>query len=57
MKVVLIDDGEPTSQSKLEFAGEYEAMLAQAAPSFPFPDLPEDTAAWVFADVAAQTES
>jgi len=48
VKLVLIDDGAPASQSKLEFAGEYEAMLAAASPSFPFPDLAEDTRATTF---------
>ena len=48
VKLVLIDDGAPTSQSKLEFAAEYESMLAGATPSFRFPDLAEDTRATTF---------
>jgi acyl-CoA synthetase (AMP-forming)/AMP-acid ligase II len=34
--------------SKVKFAAEYETMLAAASPSFPFPDLPEDTRATTF---------
>ena len=48
VKLVLIDDGAPARQSKLEFAAEYESMLADAAASFSFPDLDEDTRATTF---------
>ena len=36
---VLINDGAAAPQTKLEFAAEYEAMLAKASPSFAFPAL------------------
>ncbi|HWZ74546.1 MAG TPA: fatty acid--CoA ligase [Casimicrobiaceae bacterium] len=48
VKVVLIDDAGSTAQSKLEFAAEYESMLARATPSYAFPHLGEDTRATTF---------
>jgi fatty-acyl-CoA synthase len=48
VRFVLIDDGSETPRSKIEFAGEYEALLAKASPKFAFPALDEDTRATTF---------
>jgi fatty-acyl-CoA synthase len=48
VRLVLINDGAAAPQTKLEFAAEYEAMLAKASPSFAFPALAEDTRATTF---------
>jgi len=48
VKLVLIDDSASPPASKLPFAAEYEAMLAQASPAFAFPALREDTRATTF---------
>jgi fatty-acyl-CoA synthase len=44
---VLMDDGAARA-SPVQFAGEYEALLADAEPSFDFPGLEEDTRATTF---------
>ena len=48
VKLVLIDAGTGEPQTRLRFDAEYEAMLANAAPSFAFPQLDEDTRATTF---------
>jgi len=48
VRFVLINDGADAPQTKVEFAAEYEAMLATAAPDFAFPALPGDTRATTF---------
>jgi fatty-acyl-CoA synthase len=48
VKLILVNDAAEAPKTKLEFAGEYEALLARAAPSFAFPQLPEDTRATTF---------
>jgi fatty-acyl-CoA synthase len=48
VKLVLINDGGSTPESKIAFAAEYESMLARATPSFPFPHLEENTRATTF---------
>ncbi|HEX4524479.1 MAG TPA: fatty acid--CoA ligase [Casimicrobiaceae bacterium] len=48
VRFVLINDRGDAPRTKVEFAGEYEAMLAAAAPDFAFPALPEDTRATTF---------
>jgi fatty-acyl-CoA synthase len=48
VRLVLINDGAAAPQTKLEFAAEYDAMLAKASPSFAFPALAEDTRATTF---------
>jgi fatty-acyl-CoA synthase len=45
--VLLHDDG-PTPASHIPFAGEYEELLAAAAPEFTFPDFDENTRATTF---------
>ena len=45
---VLIDDSGKPPQSGLSFAGEYEALLAQAAPDYAFQDFDENTRATTF---------
>ena len=47
-KVVLIADNGQKQHSKIPFDGEYEEMLAQAAPFYDFPDLDERTRATTF---------
>ncbi len=46
--LVVIDDGARSPRSDAAFAGEYEALLADAEPSFDFPGLTEDTRATTF---------
>jgi fatty-acyl-CoA synthase len=48
VKLVLINDAASAPQCKLEFAAEYESMLANASPAFDFPALDEDTRATTF---------
>ncbi len=48
VKFVLIADTPNVPSTTLEFAAEYEAMLAEAPSSFAFPNLPEDTRATTF---------
>jgi fatty-acyl-CoA synthase len=48
VKFVLITDTPSVPNTTISFAAEYESMLAQAAPSFGFPDLPENTRATTF---------
>ena len=48
VKLVLIDDGAAAPSTSLSFAAEYESMLEQAASSYPFPDLDENTRATTF---------
>ncbi|MBZ2188963.1 fatty acid--CoA ligase [Alcanivorax sp. JB21] len=45
---VLLDDGEGPESSKIDTAGEYEALLADADASFEFPLLDENTRATTF---------
>jgi fatty-acyl-CoA synthase len=45
---VLIDEGGKAPHSEAPFAGEYEALLADAEPSYDFPPLTEDTRATTF---------
>ena len=48
VKFVLLNDGADVPASPIVFAGEYEALLAQASASFDFPALDEDTRATTF---------
>jgi fatty-acyl-CoA synthase len=48
VRFVLLNDGPVGPASKVEFAAEYEAMLARADASFAFPDLDENTRATTF---------
>jgi fatty-acyl-CoA synthase len=48
VKYVLIDDSGAANAGSPGFDAEYEAMLAAASPSYPFPELPEDTRATTF---------
>jgi len=48
VKLVLINDQDAKPQTSLPFAAEYEAMLAQAKPSFAFPQLDENMRATTF---------
>jgi fatty-acyl-CoA synthase len=45
---VLIDDAAAPPQTALSFAGEYEALLAQSAADYDFPDFDENTRATTF---------
>ena len=45
---VLLSDGGETPAGPVTFAGEYEALLTTAAPSFDFPDFDEQTRATTF---------
>jgi len=45
---VLIDDAGAPPQSPIRFAGEYEALLAQASPDYLFEDFDENTRATTF---------
>ena len=47
-RVIVLADGQDVPASSLNFAGEYEALLAAAQPHFDFPDLHEDTQAVTF---------
>ncbi|MCC6194028.1 MAG: fatty acid--CoA ligase [Burkholderiales bacterium] len=48
VKLVLINDTAEPPKTGLEFAGEYEALLAAASRDYAFPALPEDTRATTF---------
>jgi fatty-acyl-CoA synthase len=48
VRFVLIADGAAAPQTEIEFHGEYEALLAEAARDYPFPALDEDTRATTF---------
>ena len=48
VRFVLINDGSTLSQSGVEFAAEYESMLASAAPAYDFPALDEQSRATTF---------
>lgn len=48
VKLVLINDQATAPATRLPLAGEYEALLARAAPAFAFPALAEDTRATSF---------
>lgn len=45
---ILLDDGEGPQDTGLTMHGEYEALLADAAPEFDFPELDENTRATTF---------
>ena len=47
-RLVLLTDDDARPATTLSLDGEYEALLAAAAPAFEFPDLPEDTRATTF---------
>ena len=46
--VLISDDGATMSSFKVPYAGEYEALLAAAAPDYAFPDFDENTRATTF---------
>ncbi len=46
--VLISDDGATMSSFKVPYAGEYEALLAAAAPAYDFPDFDENTRATTF---------
>src|SRR5262249_34114870 len=48
VRFVLITDGVAAPQTGIEFAAEYESMLAAAAPAFAFPVIEESTRATTF---------
>ncbi len=48
VRFVLINDGAPSPKTAIEFAAEYESMLAGASAAYDFPALPEDTRATTF---------
>ncbi len=47
-KFILIDEGIEVSRNHISFEGEYEKLLAEAAPEFNFPDFDENTRATTF---------
>lgn len=47
-RIVLMHDGQDSPRSRLEVAGEYEALLHSATPDYAFPDFDEDTRATTF---------
>ncbi|MDF1780831.1 MAG: fatty acid--CoA ligase [Alcanivoracaceae bacterium] len=47
-KLILLDDGDATDISGIDFAGEYEALLGAASDDFEFPYLDENTRATTF---------
>jgi fatty-acyl-CoA synthase len=47
-RFILIADGAPIAESPASFAGEYEALLAKASPTYEFPDFDENTRATTF---------
>jgi fatty-acyl-CoA synthase len=47
-RYVLIGDGKPAPRSPIDFAGEYEALLAAASPQADYPDLDENARASTF---------
>src|SRR5574343_1994220 len=46
--VLISDDGATMSSFKVPYAGEYESLLAAAAPHYDFPDFDENTRATTF---------
>jgi len=48
VRFVLLSDASEAPQAKIEFAGEYEALLAKASPQYAFPALAEDARATTF---------
>ncbi len=48
VKFVLIDDGSSLPECGIEFAAEYESMLARASAEYEFPEFHEDTRATTF---------
>jgi fatty-acyl-CoA synthase len=48
VQFVLITDGAEVAHGRIEFAAEYESMLAAATPAFDFPALEENTRATTF---------
>lgn len=48
VRLILLDDAPGPIPAELPFAGEYEALLAAAAPVFAFPDFDERTRATLF---------
>ena len=48
IKLVLINDAGQTPATALDFATEYETLLAASAPDYPFADFSEDTRATTF---------
>lgn len=48
LEVVLLADDQPAPETGLETAGEYEALLSEADPSFEFRDFDENTRATTF---------
>ncbi|GAB6907271.1 Long-chain-fatty-acid--CoA ligase [Desulfosarcina cetonica] len=47
-KIILINDGDTDPQTPLSLIGEYEALLAEASPSYDFPDFDENAMATTF---------
>jgi fatty-acyl-CoA synthase len=47
-RIILIAEGDPPAEENLEFAGEYEELLATSPPHFEFPDFDESTRATTF---------
>jgi fatty-acyl-CoA synthase len=47
-KIILMKDSDESPKSSLNFAGEYEELLAKASPDFEFPDFDENTMATLF---------
>jgi fatty-acyl-CoA synthase len=47
-KIILLADGKPAPETKLNLDHEYEAMLAESPANFDFPDLDENTMATTF---------
>ena len=48
VRFVLLNDAPDAPKSAIEFAGEYEALLAAAEASYPFPEIDRDTRATTF---------
>ncbi|HSW81935.1 MAG TPA: AMP-binding protein [Usitatibacter sp.] len=48
VRFVLIDEGSQAAPTAIEFAGEYEQLLATADTPYPFPDIDGDTRATTF---------
>jgi fatty-acyl-CoA synthase len=48
VRFVLLNDGASAPESELQFAAEYETMLARTEPSYAFPELDENTRATTF---------
>jgi acyl-CoA synthetase (AMP-forming)/AMP-acid ligase II len=47
-RLVLLNDAEPAPDTSLSFEAEYETLLADADPEYPFPELDENTHATTF---------